>query len=263
MKSIFIKVVAILAVTGLVLFAQEQAPGTAPSSVGVPKTAADLTAGTWKYKVRDVLPNRAQHGTYSSTVSVTIKDDGGVWTLTATLEFPDVGPVTDVQTIEKGTLVLRKELFRHFAKPGRPWVPVAINLDFTGNKVTGTTMTAGGEKKPVVVDLGGPLFAGAAGSDATIGCLPLVDGYSITFRNFDIESQEETLVHLRVIGMERVTVPAGTFDSYKVELVSANRRGSYKETVWIAKDSRTPVKSFSSETVGRGKPFFIVTELLQ
>ena len=37
-------------------------------------------------------------------------------------------------------------------------------------------------------------------------------------------------------------MPAGTFDSYKVELTSADG-GPNKETVWIAKDSRTPVKA--------------------
>jgi len=41
--------------------------------------------------------------------------------------------------------------------------------------------------------------------------------------------------------MESVTVPAGTFDAYKVELSSADG-GSDKATVWIAKDSRKPAK---------------------
>jgi hypothetical protein len=230
-----------------------QAKETAPNSVGVPKPAVDLTAGTWKYKATTVQPD----GTYLDTYSITIKDDGGVWTVTTTWKTP--GPVTDVQTLEKGTLILRKELFKHFAKPGRPWKRTT-NLDFTGNKVTGTTNISG-QDKPVAIDLGGPLFAGAEGSAVTIGCLPLADGYSATFRNFDIQSQEETLVHVKVVGLERVTVPAGTFDSYKVELTSANGRSSYKGIVWIAKDSRTPVKGTGSETVGRGT-MFTTTELV-
>jgi len=191
------------------------------------------TAGTWKYKARVVQPD----GTYLGSYSTTIKDDGSVWTLTNTWETPD-GPVTDVSTLEKGTLILRKESFKHFAKPGRPW-SITTNLDFTDDKVTGTTNISG-QDKPVAFDLGGPLFAGAAGSDVTIGCLPLADGYSTIFRNFDIQKQQEKLLQLKVVGMERVTVPAGTFDSYKVELTSADG-GSYKQTVWIAKDSRTPV----------------------
>jgi hypothetical protein len=44
-----------------------------------------------------------------------------------------------------------------------------------------------------------------------------------------------------VVGVESVTVPAGTFDAYKVELTSADG-GADKQTLWIAKDSRKPVK---------------------
>jgi hypothetical protein len=43
------------------------------------------------------------------------------------------------------------------------------------------------------------------------------------------------------VGSESVTVPAGTFDAFKVELTSADG-GSDKETVWIAKDTRKQLK---------------------
>lgn len=229
-----------------------QVRSTTPESVGVPRPAVAPTTGTWKYKATAVQPD----GTYHETYSVTIKDDGGVWTVTDTMETAD-GPVTDVSTLEKGTLILRKESLKHFAKQGRPW-PVTINLDFTGNKVTGTT-NRNGQEKPVAIDLGGPVFADGPGSDVTIGCMPLVDGYSSTLRHFDIQEQKEKLLHLKVVGVERVTVPAGTFDSYKVELTSAGG-GSYKQTVWIAKDSRTPVKA--SEVLGNMGGTVFTTELV-
>ena len=41
--------------------------------------------------------------------------------------------------------------------------------------------------------------------------------------------------------MESVTVPAGTFDAYKVEITSADNEAD-KPTVWIAKDTRQVVK---------------------
>ncbi len=49
-------------------------------------------------------------------------------------------------------------------------------------------------------------------------------------------------MQLKVSGVESVTVPAGTFEAYKVELSSADG-GADKATVWIAKDTRQPVKS--------------------
>lgn len=213
---------------------------TPPNSVGMPKPVADLPLGTWRYKETDV----ASVGTLQGTFSISIKDGGGVWTVTTAYEFPE-GPVTDVSNLEKGTLLLRKEAFKHFLHKDQPWKPVEINLDFTGNKVTGAMKYVSGPDKPVEMDLGGPIFTGPAG---WISCLPLAEGYSATFRYFDIDrlpikpKASIKSVQLKVVGMERVTVPAGTFDSIKIELTSADGR-SNKETVWIAKDSRILVKA--------------------
>ena len=230
------------------LFAQAALPANQTSnSVGLPKPAMNLPTGTWKYREENVIrgiPKRNDH----STFSVSIKDDGGAWTVTTAYEFPE-GPVTDVSTLDKGTLILRKEAFKHFLHPGQPWKPVAIELDFTDNKVTGTMKYVSGQDKPVAMELGGPVFADPAG---WIGCLPLADGYSTTFQYFDVDrlpiKPQATIkrVQLKVVGAERVTVPAGTFDSYKIELTAADGRSS-KETVWITKDSRILVKASGSD----------------
>lgn len=244
------------------LAAQTTAPAKAPSSPRLPVPAVELRAGISKYKVTDVQTD----GTYSGTYSITIKDEGSVWTATSHWETPD-GPVTDVQTLERGTLLLRKEALTHFPKPGQPWKAVEVNLDFIGNQASGTMRYANGGDKPVEIDLGGPVFAGNAGFNLTLGCLPLSDGYTATLRNFDIgrlvvnqhAPDKEKLVQLKVVGVERVTVPAGTFNCFKVELTSPD--GSDKGTVWIATDSRSPVKSSGSHVVGRGT-VFTTTELI-
>ena len=48
-------------------------------------------------------------------------------------------------------------------------------------------------------------------------------------------------MQLRVSGSEKVTVPAGTFDAFKAEITSGEG-GPEKVTMWIAKDSRKPVR---------------------
>ena len=212
----------------------------AANSIGLPKQAVNLPSGTWKYKQKDVAGPNTLEGNFS----ISIEDDSGAWTVTTAYEFPE-GPVTDVSSLEKGTLILRKEAFKHFLHADQPWKPVAINLDFTGNKVNGAMKYVSGPDKPVEMDLGGPIFAHPSG---WVGCLPLAEGYSVTFRYFDVDrlpikpQASIKLVHLKVVGMERVTVPAGTFDSYKVELTSADGR-SNKETLWVDKESRMPVKA--------------------
>jgi hypothetical protein len=143
-----------------------------------------------------------------------------------------MGEANDSAQLEKGTLVVRKRSI----KQG----PATINIDFANNKATGS-INGTGQDKPIAVDLGGPLFADAAGSMQSIACLPLAEGYSTTFRNFDLQKQKERLMQLKVVGVENVTVPAGSFDSYKIEVTAADG-GNEKQTMWIAKDSHKAVK---------------------
>jgi hypothetical protein len=44
-----------------------------------------------------------------------------------------------------------------------------------------------------------------------------------------------------VLGSESVTVPAGTFDAYKIEILAADNEAD-KQTVWIDKQSRKVLK---------------------
>ena len=197
------------------------------ASVGAPKPATDLQAGTYKYKGK-VLAGGQE---IPLDLSTTIREENGMWKTIGTMQSP-MGEATDTATLEKGTLLVRSRNVQQG--------PATISLDFTGNKAVGNVNMAG-QDKPVSVNLGGPLFADAAGSGMVIGTLPLAEGYTTSFRNFDVRRQKEKLMQLTVVGTENVTVPAGTFDAFKVEVTPADG-GADKETLWIAKDSRKCVK---------------------
>jgi dipeptidyl aminopeptidase/acylaminoacyl peptidase len=196
-------------------------------SVSVPKTAVDLTAGSYKYKGSIAAGTREIPLALSSKV----QDQSGAWTVVDTMEGP-MGQATDTVTLDKGTLVVRKRKVQQG--------PVSLSLEFSDQKASGT-MSMNGQDKPVSADLGGPLFADAAAGMESIACLPLTEGYTTSFRNFDVQKQKEKLMALKVLGIEQVSVPAGTFDSYKVEVSSADG-GNDKQTVWVARDSRKTVK---------------------
>lgn len=197
------------------------------NSVGLPKTAMDLKPGTYKYKAKISFNGQEM----AADMSTTVTEENGKWVATGSMQSA-MGAASDVSTLEKGTLVVSKRTI----KQG----PATIDLNFAGNKATGN-ISMNGQDRPVSADLGGPIFADAAAADLAIAALPLADGYTTTFRNFDVRKQKEKLLQLKVVGAENVTVPAGTFDTYKVELSSAEG-GSDKQTLWIAKDSRKPVK---------------------
>src|SRR6266851_603425 len=197
------------------------------NTIGVPKPAMDLKSGTYKYK--STLAMGGQQ--IPLTSSTAIQEENGAWTATETLETP-MGQAVSTSSMEKGTLIVRK----YTAKQG----PVNMNVDFAGNKATGT-MNTNGQDKPIAADLGGPVFSNGPGANFALGCLPLAEGYTTSYRNFDVQKQKEKLIALKVVGVENATVPAGTFDAFKVELTSADG-GSDKATVWIAKDTRRPLK---------------------
>jgi dienelactone hydrolase len=196
------------------------------ASVGAPKPVVELQPGTYHYDAK--IEMGAQH--IALKVSTSIQEENGAWTAASTMETP-MGPATDTATLDKATLVLRKRS----VKQG----PTSIDLDFAGDKAEGK-MSMNGQEKPISVDLGGPLFADSNAAQQAIGCLPLAEGYTTAFRNLDLMKQKVKLMELKVTGSENVTVPAGTFDAFKVEVTSAD--GPDKATLWFAKDSRKLVK---------------------
>lgn len=197
-------------------------------AVGLPKPAIDLQPGVYHYQVK--IEVRGQQ--MNLKLSTTIQDSGASWTVIDQMETPG-GTATDTATIEKTTLILRK---RNVTQG-----PVVIDLDFSGDKAAGK-MSMNGQDRPVAVDLGGPLFADGPGADQAIASLPLAVGYSTTFRNFDFQTQKIKLLQLNVSGVETVTVPAGKFDAYRVEITSADG-GSDKKTLWVSKDTHKVVKA--------------------
>lgn len=196
-------------------------------STDAPKPGGDLSAGKFNYKATIV----AGPQNIPLTTTTDIKEIGDTWVITEIADTP-FGKIVDVSTIEKGTLILKHRSVTQ--------EPVVIELDFKGSKVTGT-MTQSGQAKPIDVDLGGICFADGGGAFDVMARLPLAIGYSTTFRNFDVQKQKPQIKNLKVVGTESVTVPGGTFDAFKLEVIDANNDAD-KQTIWIAKDSHQVVK---------------------
>ena len=200
------------------------------ASVGAPAPATELTPGVYHYDAKIDLGG--QH--IALKVSNSVEEEDGAWKASSTMDTP-MGEAIDTAILDKSSLILKKRS----VKQG----DTSIDLDFAGDKAHGT-MSMNGQEKPVSVDLGGPLFADSNGAQLAIGCLPLADGYTTSFRNLDLMKQKVKVMELKVAGSESVTVPAGTFETFKVELTPADG-GPDKSTIWFAKDSRKLVKMSS------------------
>jgi dipeptidyl aminopeptidase/acylaminoacyl peptidase len=202
-------------------------PKMMTASADLPKPAVDLRPGTYNYKASIALGGQE----IPLTLKTDIKEENGAWTVNETAQTPQ-GEIVDVSTIEKGSLLLK----RRSIKQG----PLTIEMDVAPNKLSGTT-NMNGQSKPIDADPGGALFADGAGTFEVLASLPLADGYSLSFRNFDVMKQKPQIKQLKVLGTESVTVPAGTFDAYKLEIVAADNDAD-KQTVWIDKGSRKVLK---------------------
>lgn len=203
------------------------APKVDASAATIPKTATGLTPGVYKYQAKISAGGQE----IPIKLSTTIKEEGGAYIATDTMETP-MGPVTDEATLDKATLELKKRSLRQG--------PMALDVAYADGKASGK-MAMNGKDRPIAADTGGALFADSAAAQFSIGALPLADGYKATYRNFDLQVQKQKLMQLQVAGSESITVPAGTFDCYKVEQSSAEG-GPEKATIWIDKATRKSVK---------------------
>ena len=193
----------------------------------LPKPAISLKPGTFHYTAKLEMNGQEM----SLKMATTIKDDGSVWTATDVMETPQ-GNGTDTATIDKTSLTLLKRTLQQG--------PLTITLNYAGNKATGNA-TVNGQDHPIAVDLGGPLFADAAGAEQVIACLPLAAGYAVKVRNFDLQTQTVKMRQITVTTVEKVTVPAGTYEAFRVDVTSAEGDPDRK-TIWIATDTRKVVK---------------------
>jgi dipeptidyl aminopeptidase/acylaminoacyl peptidase len=202
-----------------------------PASVGAPKPASDLAPGTVNYQ--GTLATNGQSLPVSMTRS--IKEEGGAWVVTASLHLP-MGEATDETVVEKGSLVVTHRKVQQG--------PATIDLTFKDGKATGT-FSMSGDSKPVSADLGGALFADGAAAQDALARLPLAEGYSTTFRTFDIQKQKAGLKQIKVLGSEDVKVAAGSFKAWKAEVSSTDGEPGTL-LLWVAMDSPKVVKSVLS-----------------
>jgi hypothetical protein len=146
------------------------------------------------------------------------------------------GEAVDTTTVAKDTLApLKRQV-----KQG----PVVIEMAFEAGKATGT-MAMGGDPKPFSIGLDGGIYADGSASQDSLACLPLAVGYTVTYRNVDLQRQKAQLKQAKVVGQEDLTVPAGSFKAWKVELTSAEGDPG-STTMWVDTASRKVLKTVAT-----------------
>ena len=206
------------------------------ASVTLPTPAHPLHSGAATYEV--TMGMGGQTMKMQSASAVTASGDAIV--VTDTLTMPQ-GTATDKGTYDAKALTLRsREIVQG---------PINVTLTFADGRVTGTVPVGPGQTKPVDVAVSGPFFADGPGAYRALAALPLKEGYSVRYRNFDAQRQKETIRQLEVTAVEDVTVPAGTSKAWKLRLTSAEGEPG-ETTVWIDTATRRVLKTSATLPTG-------------
>jgi hypothetical protein len=210
--------IALGLVAPLTIFAQDGA---------APRPAVDLKPGTAHYNIRLELHDQIM----MMEITRTTKSQKGMWLVTETTTSPGHS-LTDETTVEKKTLIIRKRVFHDRN--------TLADLRFDGHKTTGM-ISEGAEHQVINTDVGGVIFAEGSGGEDVLAALPMAKGYTAEFLNFNIGSLRVKQLQLRVIDDETVTVPAGTFDTWKA-LITSLDGGSDTYALWVEKRTHRLVK---------------------
>jgi dienelactone hydrolase len=163
------------------------------------------------------------------SVSNEIKEENGNWTIIDYVQTPQ-GDIKETSIVEKGSLKLKRLSFEQTG--------MTVLYEIQDNRAVGK-MTMNDTDKAINKDLADNMFADGAGSFNIIATLPLEVDYTTSFSNFDVQTDKVKTMILKVLGIEKVTVPAGEFETFKVSLTSKEGDNT---TAWIDKESRKVVK---------------------
>ncbi|WP_158705121.1 DUF3108 domain-containing protein [Salinibacter altiplanensis] len=142
-------------------------------------------------------------------------DTGGTdtWTLVNKIKTPR-GTNTDSLIMDRSTLL---PVSRH-RRGGR-----VMDLTYAGPSASGKTevsgkIETGGQSKPIRTGLEGPTLASGVHDILALAAMSLKPGFRAALRVFSPQDQATKRAEFEVVGTETVETPAGSFETYVVNL---------------------------------------------
>jgi hypothetical protein len=218
-------------------------PTDAELNAPMPPSTTVLTASNCQYRSTiqlDGLP-------VSMDMTRQIKSENGNWVIsekTASL----FGNSLEINTIDQKSMKPVKRILEN----GQ----LKIELDYAPTAIKGKVQ-GGSIDRIIALQTEQPILTDGAGLDLVIGSLPLREGFIGYYRTFNPQSHQIKINQVKVIGMERVTVPAGSFDAFKVAFTPIN--GDEATIFWIEKGRAVKIMT----TLTHLNDAVMITELTQ
>lgn len=169
--------------------------------------------------------------TSTRTVAMAMYDGKPIWRVLEQASGP-MGSIDDTTDLDAKTLL---PVRRAAAQGGG-----TLLLTFTSGSVKGK-IGGGGMEMPVDIKTDNAVLTDGAGSELAVSTLPLAEGYKASLSAVDIMKGSTKEMSLHVSGLETITVQAGTFPTYRVELTSTDGSGT-SLTIWYSRDDRRTIK---------------------
>ncbi len=206
--------------------AQQTAEGDAPSGTPGGFESIDgtkLRPAALSYDATMKMEDRSLNLSSSLTVTSTTTGGTDTWTIVNKIETPQSAN-TDSLIAHRPSLL---PVSRH--RRGGP----VMDLTYSDTSVTGEARR-NGEPVPIRASLEGPTLAGGVHDVIALGAMPLEPGYRAALRVFSPQDQSTKRAEFEVVGMETVKTPAGSFETYVVDLDVGN--GYVTGTVHLRKE---------------------------
>lgn len=210
-----------------------------------PKPTAEAVAPTAVFKGSLLKPHASKYTTKISvmgreltmssarTVSAAEWEGKKVWRVIEEVSGA-MGTGSDTLDLDAETLLpIRRSAVQGMA---------TIKMLFKPDRVEGK-IVAGGQEMPINVKTDTPVLTDGAGTELAVSTLPLAEGFKASLAVLDVMSRSAKRFSLRVAGVEKISISAGTFDAYKVELTPVEGDGG--SIIWISRADGRKVKSES------------------
>ncbi len=206
-----------------------------------PPAVGELVPGTTRW----AGTLRTQGQTHPVRLVTEVRDAGETWIVRESWTLPSSPVATETSELAKGSM----HRLRHWSRQGPNWTAYEVREGrVAGRRGTDAFGPFEASSTPLSVEVGVPLFAGA-GVPQVVASLPLAQGYETRLWDVVFAMRRPVVGKtLRVVGQERVTVPAGRFPAWRVAIV-ADEPYVRSMTVWVAVESRQALR-LDSPSVG-------------
>jgi len=182
----------------------------APSGIAM-MDGSRLDPATLSYDATMEMQGRSIDLSSARTIRATSTDGTETWTVVSETETPRA-TVVDSMILDRSTL---RPISHHQRGP------LSMDVTYTDTSASGKIKMRG-QSTSISQQFDRPTLAGGAHDLLALGTMPLEPGFSTSLQVFSPQQQTVRTARFEVTGTETVETPAGTFDTYVVDVTVGN-----------------------------------------